>query len=96
MKEFINALKPLFPVTYSLEKFVTLKFASNAELFTLLVKIAVYLVIGIVVSAVLAVAGILLPFLGLVWGLIGTLVWLYQVAGIVLAVLDYLKVFDKE
>lgn len=94
MKEFINALKPLFPVTYSLEKFVALHFESNAELFTMLVKLAVYIVAGIVASAVLSLLGLILPFLGLVWGLIATLVWIYLFAGIVLTVIDYLKILN--
>lgn len=94
MKEFINALKPLFPVTYSLEKFVALNFANNADLFTMLIKLAVYIVAGIVVSAVLAILGFVLSFLGLVWGLIGTLVWIYLVVGIVLTVIDYLKILE--
>lgn len=96
MKEFIKALRPLFPVTYALDKFVTLNFNSNAELFTMLAKIAIYLVVGIVVGAVLSVAGLILSFLALVWWLIGAVIELYLLAGIVLTVLDYLKVFDKE
>ncbi len=95
MKEFINALKPLFPVTFNLDKIVTLNFASNAELFTMLVQIGIYLVAGIVVGVVLGILGAIISFLGLVWGLIGTIISLYLLAGIVLSVLNYLKVFDK-
>lgn len=95
MKELINALKPLFPVTYNLDKFVALSFASNAELFTMLAKIAIYLVVGIVVGAILGVIGAILPFLAFVWWVIGVVAELYIVVGIVLVVLDYLKIFDK-
>ncbi len=95
MKELINALKPLFPVTYNLDKFVSLSFASNAELFTMLAKIAIYLVIGVVVGAILGVIGAILPILAFVWWVVGVIAELYIVVGIVLVVLDYLKVFDK-
>lgn len=95
MKEFIQALRPLFPVTYDLDKFVTLKFNSNAELFNMLAKIVIYLVIGVVVGAILGVLGLILSFLALVWWLVGIIVELYLFAGIVLTVLDYLKIFDK-
>lgn len=93
MKEFITAIKPLFPVTFNLDKFVQLSFASNAELFTMLVQIAVYLVAGIVLGVVLGLIG-LLPILGLVCGVIGSLFGLYSLAGIVLSVLKFAKVID--
>ncbi len=96
MSDFINTIKPLFPATYELEKFVKLEFKSNAALFTMLVKIAVYLVIGVVAGVVLGIAGAILPFLGFFWGVIGTIVGLYDLAGIVLTVLDYLKVFEPK
>lgn len=97
MKELINALKPIFPVTYDLEKFVKLKFDSNAELFTMLVKLVIYLVAGLVVGFVLGLIGKILPFLGFLWWVIGIIVEVYVIAGIVLTVLDYLKIFeDKE
>lgn len=95
MKELINALKPFFPVTYNLDNYVVLSFASNAELFTMLAKIAIYLVVGIVVGAILGVIGAILPILAFVWWVIGVVAELYIVIGIVLVVLDYLKVFDK-
>lgn len=94
MKEFINALKPLFPVTFSLEKFVQLNFKSDAELLTMLIKIAVYLVAGIVAGVVLGLLAII-PIVGIAFGLILAVVEIYIVAGIVLTVLDFCKVLDK-
>lgn len=96
MKEFISAIKPLFPVTFSLNKFVNLKFENNQALYTMLIQIAIYLAVGVVVGIVLGILGAIVSFLGLVWGLIGTLVSLYLLAGIVLSVLDYCKVFDDK
>lgn len=94
MKEFINALKPLFPVTFSLEKFVKLDFKSDAELLTMFVKIAVYLVAGIVAGVVLGLLACI-PVVGIAFGLILAVVEIYIVAGIVLTVLDFCKVLDN-
>ena len=96
MLDFINSIKPLFPVTFNLEKFVKLNFKSDAELLTMLVKIAVYLVLGVVVGVGLGILGWILPILGLVWGVVGALVELYSIAGIVLTLLDFLKVFEPK
>ena len=96
MKEFINTIKPLFPATYDLEKFVKLNFKCNAELFTMLVKIAAYLVFGVVAGIVLGIVGAILPILGLVWWVVGTIVEVYNIAGIVLTILDFLKVFEPK
>ena len=93
MSEFINTIKPLFPATYQLEKFVKLEFKNNAELFTMLVKIAAYLVFGIVAGIVLGVVGIILPFFA--W-ILGIIVEVYNIAGIVLTLLDYFKVFEPK
>lgn len=96
MKEFINSIKPLFPATYELEKFVNLKFEKNAELFTMLVKIAIYLVFGLVAGVVLGIVGKILSILWLVWWAVGTIVEVYNIAGIVLTLLDYFKVFEPK
>lgn len=94
MKEFINAIKPIFPVTFSLDKFIKLNFASNAELLTMLVQIAIYIVADIIVGVVLGLIG-LIPILGLVCGVVGTIFGLYTLAGIVLSILDFCKVLEK-
>ena len=96
MKEFINTIKPLFPATYELEKFVKLDFKNNAELLTMLVKIAAYLVFGLVAGLVLGIIGAILPFLAFFWWVVGTLVEVYNIAGIVLTLLDYFKVFEPK
>lgn len=93
MLNLINTLKPFFPATYQLEKFVKLEFKSNAELLTMLVKIAIYLVFGVVAGVVLGLIGILLPFFAWV---LGILVEVYNIAGIVLTLLDYFKVFEPK
>lgn len=96
MNDFINQIKPLFPVTYLLEKFVKLEFKSNAELFTMLVKLGVYLVVLLVSDLVLGLLGALLGILGIIWWVLGTLITLYCVAGIVLTLLDFFKVFEPK
>lgn len=96
MSDFINMMKPLFPATYELEKFVKLEFKSNAALLTMLVKIAIYLVIGVVAGVVLGIVGAILPILGFFWWVVGTVVEVYNIAGIVLTLLDYFKVFEPK
>ncbi len=95
MNEFINTVKPLFPVTWALDKIIKLEFKSNAELFTLLVQIGIYLVLNLVSGIVLGLIGII-PFLGFLTWAVGTLITLYCVVGIVLTVLDFLKVFEPK
>lgn len=93
MKEFINALKPIFPVTFYLDNFVKLEFKSNAELFKMLIQIGIYLVAGLILGVVLGLIG-MIPILGIVCGLIGAIFGLYSLAGIVLSVLVFCKFID--
>lgn len=67
-----------------LKKFFPYSFGA-AEVKDLVIKIIVYLVAGAVIGWVVG----LIPLVG---GLIGSLVGLYGTVGIVLLVLDYLKV----
>lgn len=67
-----------------LKKFFPYSFGAK-DIAGLVIKIVVY----IVASAVLGFVIGLIPFVG---GLIGSLIGLYSTVGIVLAILDYLKV----
>ncbi len=67
-----------------LKKFFPYSFGAK-DVTGLVIKILVYLVAGAVVGFVLG----LIPLIG---GLLGSLVGLYSTVGIVLVILDYLKV----
>lgn len=74
-----------------LKKFFPYSFQAKKDIAALVINIIVYVVVGAVAGFVI---GILdgIPVLGIIFGLIGSLVGLYTLAGIVLSVLDYLKV----
>lgn len=102
---FINSIKPLFPVTFNLEKFLKLNFKDNAELLTMLVKVGIYLAIGIIVGIVFGIAGLIIGLLnieflsivvGAVLGTVSGIVGIYNLAGIILTVLDFAKVFEPK
>ena len=77
----MDMIKKLFPYSFG---------AKDAK--ELLIKIVTYLVVGLVVGLICWVVG-LIPILGpIVAWLVGSVVSLYNLVGIVLAVLDYLKV----
>ena len=77
----MDMIKTLFPYSFGAK-----------DIKALAIKIVVYLVVGFVVGLVCSVIG-LIPILGpiIAW-LIGGVVGLYDLVGIVLAVLDYMKV----
>lgn len=102
MKDFINQIKPLFPVTYNealVQKLLaTLKieFKDPQAWLPMVIQIVLYVLADFVVGIVLGIVGFILPFLGFFWGVLGTLVGLYTLCGIVLSVLDYLKMFEPK
>ena len=61
------------------------------EVKELVIKILVYLVAGIIIGALIGVLA-KIPVLGLIFSLVGAIVDLYCFVGIILAVLDYMKV----
>lgn len=61
------------------------------EVKELVIKILIYLVVGAVLGWVIGLFA-KIPVLGLIFSLAGTVVGLYCFVGIVLAVLDYMKV----
>ncbi len=73
-----------------LKKFFPLSFGVK-DLGNLIVKVLIYLVVGIIAGFAIGIlAGI--PVINLLTGILGTLVDLYCVVGIIVAILDYLKV----
>lgn len=75
----------------TLKKFFSFSFGSK-DVAALVIKIIIYVVAGAVIGFLLGVIG-KLPLVGIITGLLGTLVGIYTTAGIVIAILDYCKVF---
>lgn len=92
MNDFIKVIKPFFPATFDLDKYIKIEFKENPELYHMIVEIVVYLVASIVSGAVLGVLGWLIGFLWPIWSIAGTVSGLYVLAGIVLSVLKFCKV----
>lgn len=77
----MDMIKKIFPYSFGAK-----------DLTNLAIKIVVYLVVGAVVGLLCGIIG-LIPILGPIIGwLVGGVVGLYNLVGIILAVLDYLKV----
>lgn len=76
----MDLLKKLFPLSFG-----------TKDVAGLVIKILIYVVVAAVLGVLLGVlSGI--PILGIIFTIISSLVWIYEVAGIVLLVLDYLKI----
>ena len=77
----MDTLKKIFPFSFG-----------SKDVAALVIKIIIYVVAGAVIGFLLGVIG-KLPLVGIITGLLGTLVGIYATAGIVIAILDYCKVF---
>lgn len=76
----------------TLKKFFPVSFKYTGSVKDLIIGIVIYLVVGLVVSLVLGLVGKILPFLGILLGLVGGVVDLYCTVGIVIQVLVFAKV----
>ena len=80
----------------TLKKFFPYSFKAKKDIGDLIVNIIVYLVVGFIAGALIGfVAPIFTGILGIIgWaiGIIGGLIDFYVLVGIILSVLDYLKV----
>ena len=66
------------------------KSVKSGEVQSLVVAIVIYVVIAAVLGVLLGfLSGI--PVLGIIFSIISTLVWIYEVVGIVLAILTFIK-----
>lgn len=74
----------------TLKKYFPLSFRGT-DVPALIVSIIIYLVIDIVCGVVIGILA-LLPIIGFVFALLGSLVGLYALAGIVIAILYFVKV----
>lgn len=77
----MDTLKKVFPYSFKKKKTVG----------ELIVNILIYLVAGILVGAVIGICANI-PVVKLITGLAGALVELYVLVGIILSILDYMKV----
>lgn len=76
----MDVLKKLFPLSFKAK-----------DVASLIIYIIIYLVVGAIGGVLIGVlAG--LPIIGIIFILIGSLIDIYVLAGIVIAILDYLKV----
>lgn len=77
----MDMIKKFFPFSFGVR-----------DVIDLVIKIVIYLVVGLVISLICRVIGII-PVIGPIIGwLVGSVVDLYALVGIVLSVLDFLKV----
>lgn len=76
----MDKLKQLFPLSFK-----------SRDVKALVISIVMYVVLSLICSVVCLVLGII-PFIGdfIAWG-IGTVVGIYVLVGIILAILDYFK-----
>ncbi len=76
----MDMLKKFFPYSFSAK-----------DVTDLVIKIIVYVVCGAVVGALIGILASI-PVLGIIFGIVGGLADLYALIGIVLVILDYLKI----
>lgn len=102
MKDFINQIKPLFPVTYNeamvakLLSTLKIEFKDPAAWLPMVIQIVLYVLANFIAGIVLGIVGFILPFLGFFWGTIGTIVGIYTLCGIALSICEYLHVFEPK
>ena len=77
----MEMLKKLFPFSFR-----------AADLKGLIITILIYIAIDIVLGFVIGLLSAI-PLVGPIIGIVGTILGLYCLAGIIIAVLDYLKLF---
>lgn len=77
-----------------LKQYFPFSFQAKADVVALVINILIHFVVGLVISLALGLIGKILPFdiIGWILGIIGGVIDLYLLVGIVLSVLDYLKV----
>ncbi|MBR5277757.1 MAG: hypothetical protein IKU23_00665 [Clostridia bacterium] len=74
-----------------IKKIFPFSFIEKKDVIALVINCVLYFVASIVIGAVIGLFGTI-PVLGVIFSIIGGLVGLYALCGIVLSILDYLKV----
>lgn len=77
----MNLLKTIFPISF--------RFADSVV--NLIIGILIYLVVGAIAGAVIGFLAAL-PLIGWIFGLVGSLIGIYGLAGIVIEVLVFVKI----
>lgn len=77
----MDILKKIFPIAFMAKK----------DLAALIISLLIQIVVGVVIGVVIGVL-IWIPFVGILFALIGSLVDIYVLANIVLTCLDYFKI----
>ena len=77
----MDLLKKVFPFSFGAKK----------DLAALIINILIYVVAAAIGGAIIGILA-KLPIIGFIFGLIGSLIGIYSIAGIVLSCLDYLKI----
>ncbi|MBO5778425.1 MAG: hypothetical protein J6R82_02540 [Clostridia bacterium] len=106
MNNFINQIKPLFPVTYNkalVDKLLSalkIEFKNPQAWLPMVIQIVLYVladaVAGIVLGIVGGIVAAILPPFAFFFGTLGTIVGIYTLCGIVLSVCDFLKLFEPK
>ena len=74
-----------------LKKFFPLSFQPKPDIASLVINILIQLVVSAVAGWVISIVAAI-PLIGIIFGLVGSLVGLYFMAGIVISLLDYFKI----
>ena len=74
-----------------LKKYFPYSFTEKKDVAALIINIIAYVVVGAIIGAVIGFLSSI-PILGWIIGILGTLVEIYITAGIIISVLDYLKI----
>ena len=74
-----------------LKKIFPLSFQSKPDIASLVINILIQLVVSAVAGWVISIVASV-PLIGIIFGLVGSLVGLYFLAGIVISLLDYFKI----
>jgi len=78
---YMELLKTIFPFS----------FATKNDVVALVINIVIYLVVGAIAGLIIGLLA-KIPVIGILFGLIGGVIGLYCLVGIILSVLDYMKV----
>ena len=66
------------------------KSVKSGDIQSLVIAIVIYVVIAAVLGVLLGFLSAI-PVLGIIFSIVSTLVWIYEVVGIVLAIMTYIK-----
>ncbi len=77
----MEKLTPIFPLNNRVDK---------NDIASLIITIVIYVVVAAIIGVLLGVLGAI-PLVGFIVKIIGTLVWIYEVVGIVLAIYTFIS-----